>query len=305
VLPGLIAMQPVTGLCMGLSGLALVLAARGRAVASGGIAALVLLLALQTLAQYRLGADFGTDRLLFPAAVMRQPLPYPHPGRMSEAGGVAFVLLATALLLGLRARTLAMAQLLAVTGLLFVGISLLGYLYNVRALYGVGLFSALALHTAAGLFVLLAGTLALWPGMGLLRGFTGGPGTTAARFLLPVVVLAPIGLSWLTVQGSRAGLYDPDFQIALLTATTVAMLAGAVLWNAARLDRAGQALAESERRLRAFLDNAEAIVWLIVWLKDLEGRFLIANRCLRELLGLPEERILGRCSHPTWPGSTP
>ncbi len=49
------------------------------------------------------------------------------------------------------------------------------------------------------------------------------------------------------------------------------------------------ALQESRGQLRAFFDNAQAIVWL----KDLDGRFLMVNRYTEQLLGRPREQLLG------------
>ncbi|MDP2143693.1 MAG: PAS domain S-box protein [Gallionella sp.] len=54
--------------------------------------------------------------------------------------------------------------------------------------------------------------------------------------------------------------------------------------------QADAALLESEERLRSFFDNAQAIVWL----KDLDGRFLMVNRYTEQMLGLPREQLLGR-----------
>jgi PAS domain S-box-containing protein len=53
---------------------------------------------------------------------------------------------------------------------------------------------------------------------------------------------------------------------------------------------AEQALRASEELLRGFFENAESIVWV----KDLDGRFLKVNRYTENLLGRPREDILGR-----------
>ncbi len=54
--------------------------------------------------------------------------------------------------------------------------------------------------------------------------------------------------------------------------------------------QAQEALRESEQRLRDLMDHANATVWL----KDLEGRFLMVNRYLEKELVLPKDQILGR-----------
>jgi len=48
-------------------------------------------------------------------------------------------------------------------------------------------------------------------------------------------------------------------------------------------------LRESERRLRAIIDNANGIVWV----KDLDGRFLVVNTYLVDILGKSRDEIIG------------
>lgn len=54
-----------------------------------------------------------------------------------------------------------------------------------------------------------------------------------------------------------------------------------------RTDRARR---ESEQRLRAIIDGAHSIVWM----KDLDGRFLVVNEYTCSVLGLPGDQIVGR-----------
>jgi PAS domain S-box-containing protein len=61
--------------------------------------------------------------------------------------------------------------------------------------------------------------------------------------------------------------------------------------------QAEEALRESEQRLRAIIDNANGIVWI----KDLDGRFLIVNRYHEGILGRPQEQVVGRTVFDLWP----
>ena len=63
--------------------------------------------------------------------------------------------------------------------------------------------------------------------------------------------------------------------------------------------QADAALQESEERLRAFVDNAKAIVWI----KDLDGRFLMVNRHTEETLGRSRDQLLGRTVAEIFPQS--
>ncbi|MBI5740423.1 MAG: PAS domain S-box protein [Nitrospirae bacterium] len=54
--------------------------------------------------------------------------------------------------------------------------------------------------------------------------------------------------------------------------------------------RAEEALRDSEKRLRDIIDNARGFIWV----KDLNGRFLIINQYTEDSLGRSRDRIIGR-----------
>lgn len=60
---------------------------------------------------------------------------------------------------------------------------------------------------------------------------------------------------------------------------------------------AERALRESEARLRAIVENSPAAIYL----KDLDGRFLISSNEHLKWCGLPLERVLGRTAHAIFP----
>jgi two-component system, NarL family, sensor histidine kinase UhpB len=55
-------------------------------------------------------------------------------------------------------------------------------------------------------------------------------------------------------------------------------------------EQAELALQEIEARLRAFIDHALAVVWL----KDVDGRYVLVNRRFEQITGIPAESALGR-----------
>ncbi|MGB6222375.1 PAS domain-containing protein [Haloferula sp.] len=57
--------------------------------------------------------------------------------------------------------------------------------------------------------------------------------------------------------------------------------------------RARQILLETEQRLQEMMDNSPAVVYL----KDLEGRYLMVNRGYEELFGIDRDDVLGRTDH--------
>jgi len=61
-----------------------------------------------------------------------------------------------------------------------------------------------------------------------------------------------------------------------------------------------KALRENEERLRGIINNAEGIIWV----KDLDGRFLLANRYTEKLLGRSQEQIVGHTVYDLFPRET-
>jgi len=63
---------------------------------------------------------------------------------------------------------------------------------------------------------------------------------------------------------------------------------------------AEDAVWESKKLLRSVLDNSTAVIYV----KDLEGRFILANRSLERLLDMKEQSFLGRTDHGMFPSET-
>ena len=72
---------------------------------------------------------------------------------------------------------------------------------------------------------------------------------------------------------------------------------GAMLGRVIERQRAGQALRESETRLKAIIDNSPAAIYL----KDLEGRFLLANKEYLNWYGLARDSVRGKTSYDLFP----
>ncbi|MBI4384878.1 MAG: PAS domain S-box protein [Nitrospinae bacterium] len=60
---------------------------------------------------------------------------------------------------------------------------------------------------------------------------------------------------------------------------------------------AEKSLRESEERLRSIIDNATAAIYV----KDIQGRFLLVNRRMEKLAGLTSEQIRGKTDHDLFP----
>lgn len=111
------------------------------------------------------------------------------------------------------------------------GLSILGYLYAARPLYGVGEFIPMAFNTALALGVISVGAGALtrrgrWVDQLVERSSAG----LLMRSILPAAILIPAFLGWLRLLGSRAGLYSHEIGVALFVVATSTIFIALALW---------------------------------------------------------------------------
>jgi two-component sensor histidine kinase len=148
---------------------------------------------------------------------------------------------------------------LAVVSAMLSLIALLGYVYDVRALYGVGVYTTMAVHTAALLFVVACGVLLAHPESEVMRVIAEqGPGGSLARRLLPAAVLLPIGLGWLRLIGQRRGYYGTEFGLALFVVGMIVAFT-LLIWRQARsiglIDAERQRIEDDLRDMAASLES--------------------------------------------------
>jgi len=252
VQPGLAAMRPNAAAGFMLAGLALLLFRTPPTSLSvrwvGSLAAAVVAaLGAAGLLESLLGIEFGLDRLLYGAPADA------GEGHLPVMSAISFLAIGIALLrfarVGTSGSRLAAALSVAVAALNLL--TVIGYLYDVDALYEVGPFRSEALHSAVVFLVLAVGVAAARPASGvvrLLRSATGGG--EVARRILPPVVLLPIALGWGVLRGAQLRGYEFEFGIALYTVGVIAVLA-TLVWGAARaLVDADDAREKAEEELR-------------------------------------------------------
>ncbi len=298
VLPGATPMRPLSAVCFILAGLALgrqsnafrrLAGAPWSRRAAQGCAAFTALAGLATLGEVLLGVSFGLDEVLFPQALAAAQLL--HPGRMSPATAVAFLLLGTSLLLlGADAvRGSRYVQPLALTVILAGAFFLLGYCFGVEAFYDVARPLPMALHTAVLLVALGMGVLAARPESGLMATFTSEYGGGAmARRILPVVLTLPFVTGWLRLLGDRSGWYGAGFGVALFATCNIGIFTTLIWWSARSLNRTDAGYRETERRLRfsqAQLETAQELAKTGSWDLDLQTGRLNWSREMYRLLG--------------------
>jgi PAS domain-containing protein len=180
--------------------------------------------------------------------------------RMAALTALYFLLFGTALLLlgtGRPAGESVAAALLLGCALLAYQV-LAGYLLDVEAFHR-WLHRDVAFNTGLALAGLLASALHLRPDSWLMRVFTGPEsGAQMARRLLPALVVLPLVIGWLRIQGERRGVFESDLGVALV-ALTYASCFLVLTWLSARsvnrLDRLRREAEETLRQAHADLER--------------------------------------------------
>lgn len=223
-------------------------------------ALVAVLVAVISLAEYIFHADLRIDQLVFNDTATAANN---FPGRMSQATAVVIVLLGLAI--ALLDRMLRLSQALSLISMVIAMLALIGYAYGIEALYKIGPYSTMALHTAAMLCVVSAGHLMARPRRCVHRLLVSETaGGALARRLLPGIVFIPLFIGGLCLRGYQHGWYQLPFGYALFAMSSIVVLALFVWWNATALDRSDQARRRLEkdrdellRRERSARERAE------------------------------------------------
>jgi signal transduction histidine kinase len=235
--PGLIEMKVNTAVGFFFAGLSLWLQAAPsapRAQRRGGqaCAVVVLLLGTASLAEWVSGVDLHIDQLLFvePASALYTSA----PGRMAPNTAINFICDSLALLLlDWRWKRMRPAQILCLIELVMAMLALLVHVYGVGKVFGLLQFTPMAVHTAIGFLVLSTGILWSRSDSGPMTLVTSRTsGGALVRRMLPAVVLVPLLIAWLCLQGVASGAIDTSFAFAVFTVATITLLAVPIWFNA-------------------------------------------------------------------------
>ena len=295
VLPGLVAMNPVSAVCfLTLAAALWALRPEPGAVriqrAGRACAGLVAWVSLLVLGRYLFGWHEAVDRLMFQGSL--------GDNRMAPNTALAF-LLTSASLLRLDARTRGIhptEALVSVVSLISL-IALIGYGYGISTLFGVGHYIPMALHTATTFLLLSLGILFARPDRGLMAQLLSDTlGGTIVRRLLSVIVSVPLVLGWLILSGVRAHFYDAAFGFTIFVVLVIGSVS-VVMWNNAmalqrRDDERRSAEEErhvSEARFHTVVTNVPNVVFSI----DAQGNFTLSEGKGLEDLHLGPGQVVG------------
>jgi PAS domain S-box-containing protein len=213
MLPGFGSMKANTAACFVLCAWALRLqidleASSTRKRWAHGCAAVVGAIAFATLCEYLLEVDLGIDHWI--AAAPSNEAGAASPGRMAPLSAASFLVLGVLFSLFSRKERAyrSAVQALAVSVLLNAILAAVGYGAGVRALYGLGSHTALALHSALSFAVVALGVLAARSRARPLR-FLDWPLRAKMATLLAVSSVAPLAISAVTdIRAASTQLLD-------------------------------------------------------------------------------------------------
>ncbi|MGV3639182.1 MAG: PAS domain-containing protein, partial [Adhaeribacter sp.] len=307
VVPGYVAMNPLTAICFLLLGIGLWLeqepspAARLAAIL---ISLVVFIPCTLKFISVFTSWGFPLDRLLFQEQLREDS--YGPGNRMAPNTAFCFLLASLSLLLidVETRRKQRPAQFGCILITLIALLSVYGYVYGVKYLYGVAAYIPMALHTALAFLVLALGLLFARPDKGsMLLLFSEDTGSKLFSRLAALVL--PLFFGWLKLRGQRAGLYSLEFGTALFTLVTyiIAMVLlgrNALERHRARKEkfRADYILRENARKLQSILDNTATPIYI----KDQAGRFELVNAEFERVFQLDPGKIAGKTDQEVFPG---
>src|SRR5262249_22378528 len=141
------------------------------------------------------------------------------------------------------------------------GVSLLGYVYGVPAMYGMGGYIPMALPTAVSIFALALGILCARPDHGFVSVITrDDAGGVLARRILPVAGLVPVVLGWLRLWWHPAQVFSERQGPALVVVIPIFAFAAFIAITARSLSRTDRVRRVSERHSAAQYKTTRVLV---------------------------------------------
>jgi PAS domain S-box-containing protein len=287
-----VSQMPNNAVAMLAAGASVILWSRGKQTLSKALGAFVALIGGATVFEHITSINLGIDTLLlFHEFGQRGTV---APGRMGVPGSVTLTIIGTAL-------ALRRPNFVITSGLLTIGIamlSLIGIVFGADLLYTIPRLTTIALQTTTMILALGAALVASVPDrkpMTLLRG--DGAAALLVRRALPVIVLMPLVLGWLRLQGQLRGLFDTAFGTSLLVFTLIGLLA-ALLWSSAA------AVAVHEAAMRENRDRLAGILGSITdafMTFDANWRFVFVNEETERRLGRTRSELIGRTLWEVYP----
>ncbi|HEY4244475.1 MAG TPA: ATP-binding protein [Kofleriaceae bacterium] len=228
-----------------------------------GLAVAAIVIALASLFEYASGLDLGIDELgprLLGAHDIGEP-------RMHVL--TALCVLATAsglVLLERRIRGVVVSQWLVVPSAIATMLLLLSRLFGAHPRISAPEFVSLSIPTTLCIFLVSRGVLYARPLAGFLVVFDGkGPASRLLRRMVPWIIIIPVVVGLLRIEGQHRGLFGLEFGVAFFATTNIVALSWGLMWStwaamkeerrATALEQAAQQAVEANRAKSELLAN--------------------------------------------------
>lgn len=303
-LPKLVAMNPLTATCFILSSLSLFLLTRSASTkrqinAAMSIAYVVIVISMTRLLSLTLSLNIHIDEWLFHNK-LEKDIAGNVSNRMAPNTAVAFLFTGVALLMLDRQTTRGRvpSQYIALAIGTLGMLSVLGYMYQVGAFYGVLAYIPMAIHTAICFLLIAIAIMFAHPEKGLMAVFTSTEaGATNARIMIPAAIIIPQVLGLFRLYSAWAGIFSLEFGTAVLILCTI-MIFLIVVWLTIReLNRKDALRLAALEQLRATNKELEAFSYSVSHdlrapLRAIQGYTQMLNEDYGTLLDDEGKRII-------------
>jgi PAS domain S-box-containing protein len=277
--PNLASMKTNTALSMLLSGVSLwslsgVSRPNWKSALGYGCAIVMLLIGVLTGSEMAFHWNLGIDQLVFKEVHLA--VGTSSPNRMSINTAICITLIGTGLLLlERRIGNQRPSQVIALASGLVSLSAVIGYVFDVHALYSISVFTGMAIHTAITILVLSLGLLLVRSQDGFMSVVSReSPSGTLVRKLLPVALLLPTLGGWVRWEAQKHGLFGTEIGIILFASFNTITLIAFMYTGVVLLNQLIYRVQASEERLQLAVEAAQLGVW------DLD---LISDRAFRSL----------------------
>lgn len=257
----------------------------------------IVLIGVLTLSQYIFNINFGIDEFFIRDL---QTASNSFPGRMSFASSICTILIGIALIWidHSKEKVRNLSQYPAAIVITVSFLAIIGYLYDVQALYRLGTYSTMGMNTAIGFMLCALSILWVRPDEGWTKIVTAesAGGFVLRRLLLPILVV-PLILGWLILFGAKTGWYETHFGLAIISVLITGFLIITLLVNGHQLNRIDQNRKQAEERYRSVLDNLLEGAQII----GFDWRYLYVNDSVVKQGRQTRENLLGRTMMEIYP----
>ena len=267
------AIQPNSAIATFFSGLAFLLIVFERRALSLFAGAVTGIIGLSAVFQFITGFDLRIDTLFLFGREWGQA-GFSSPGRMGPGAAVSWFFTGTAIIAhvlsgsgnfgrGVRDQLGSVAMILAAGSFGISILSITGYLYNAHELYSLPGLSTIAFQASTYILAATLATFLLFPERGPARIlFSDTPAGALVRRALPILILLPIALGLLRVQGQRWGMYDLELGMAIRALTEIVVLLALLWWATKAVTRESDRAQSHKNELIQVADSMPQVVWL-------------------------------------------